>query len=303
MGRTYRRDVNDVAGWVLVGIAVLVFAYIVPAVVRSRQVVVDSRVDDRYSDDLRIVATAGHRPVVVTGGGRAFVHPRQHVQERAMASIDVQLDAASARHLASMRAARVAAASRRAAAARRRLLMTVVLAVAAAGGWAGYALASWSIAAAIGATAVLAVVVVLGRRAAAAGAAAEERWAQQIEIATKRDRRGAPSRARQEARLRVDIDPAALTASPSAMAVKVASADDEAGWTPIPVPPPAYTLKQAVPRRQISREVMEAETETLDAVGEPAAPSSAASQATDEAADAGSSFDVQAVLARRRAVG
>jgi hypothetical protein len=314
--------VGELAGWVLLGIGVLVFAYILPAAIRSRQVVVDSRVEDRYSGDLRIVATAGHRQELPASSSRVFVHARHTTEENPMSSpADRQLAAADARRLAAARAARAAASSRRAAAARRRLALTLVMLLATAAGWAAYGALSWPLVVGIAPTVALLAVVLLGRRAAAAGAAADARWERELASITTHARNRAESSARESGtpRLRVDVDPTALLAEPSRADTRMrrtaAAVDDPAAWTPIPVPPPAYTLKRAAPRRDVPPFLADQPTELMDAV-ETTAPleseaeemetvqdveSGAAQQA--ETAAAAPSMNVQAVLARRRAAG
>lgn len=307
---------GDIAGWVLVGIGVLVFAYILPAVIRSRQVVVDSRADDRYSDDLRIVATAGPRQVAPPSNGRVFVHPSRANEEALMSSpADRQLAAADARRLAAARAARAAASSRRAAAARRRLALTGVLLVATAGLWAGFALLSWPLVAPVLATVALGGVVVLGRRAATAGNAADARWERELAVIASHARDRATSHARRAGKpqLRVDVDPTSLLAD-SAPAIHPEGAagrgNDRPGWTPVPVPPPAYTLKQSAPRREVSPLVMGAPTEVMDPVSERTDGASAVVENEEHARGRAEkrvavepAIDVQAVLARRRAAG
>lgn len=313
---------DDLAGWVLLGIVVLVFAYILPAVIRSRQVVVDSRVGDRYSGDLRIVATAGDRPSVTTGSTRVLVHHRQSEEHIMRSSADRLLAASDARRLAAARAARAAASSRRAAAARRRFALTIVVGLLTAAGWAGYGLLSWPLLAGVVPTLALLGVVLLGRRAAAQGDAADARWEREIAQITSQARKRVESTARASGRpqLRVDVDPALLLAEPAGTASRPApraAMTDGSGWTPVPVPPPAYTLKPTAPRREVSPLVMEAETEQMDAVRveEPASdaveqgsgePEIEVAEAAASAAPADSAepvMDVQAVLARRRAAG
>jgi hypothetical protein len=316
--------VGELAGWVLLGIVVLVFAYILPAAIRSRQVVVDSRAEDRYSGDLRIVATAGHRQELPTSSSRVFVHARHTTEENPMSSpADRQLAAADARRLAAARAARAAASSRRAAAARRRLALTLVLLLATAAGWAAYGVLSWPLAVGIAPTVALLGVGLLGRRAAAAGAAADARWERELASITTHARNRAESSARESGRprLRVDVDPTALLAEPSHAGARVRhtapATDDPAAWTPIPVPPPAYTLKQAAPRREVPPFLADQPTELMDAVDTDAPTESgseeletreavetrAGQQAEAETADAAPAMNVQAVLARRRAAG
>ena len=45
----------DVQGWVVVGLALVLFAYLVPHLVATRQQFADSRVEDRFSTGLRVV--------------------------------------------------------------------------------------------------------------------------------------------------------------------------------------------------------------------------------------------------------
>lgn len=307
---------GDLAGWVLLGIVVLVFAYILPTAIRSRQVVVDSRVEDRYSGDLRIVATAGHRPVAITSTSRVFVHARRTTEEGPMSSVDRQLAASDARRLAAARAARAAAASRRAAAASRRLALTVLLLLVTAGAWAGFALLSWPVVAAVLASLALVGVVLLGRRAAAAGSAADARWEREMSsiLAHSRERSAASARQSGRPRLRMDVDPTALLSEPvraaeSPRETPRVTADPKA-WTPVAVPPPAYTLKQSAPRREVSPLVMEQATELMDAVDASDVEMPTVGEveelpatAVEQAKPVEPSMNVQAVLARRRAAG
>jgi hypothetical protein len=300
--------VGDIAGWVLLGIGVIVFAYILPTAIRSRQVVVDSRVDDRYSDDLRIVATAGRRQASAPTTGRVFVHPVRANEEVPMSSpADRQLAAADARRLAAARAARAAASSRRAAAARRRLVLTGLLLVVAAGLWAGFALLTWPLVAPIVATVALAGVVLLGRRAATAGNAADARWERELAAITAQARQRASSSARKSGKpqLRVDVDPTTLVTEPARVVEpEGAPAEPQEGaWTPVPVPPPAYTLKQSAPRREVSPLVMGAATEVIEPVATGGGEGSPVVEAAQTRTPVEPAIDVQAVLARRRAAG
>lgn len=302
---------GDLAGWVLLGIVVLVLAYILPVAIRSRQVVVDSRVDDRYSGDLRVVATAGHRPVATPGSTRVLVHQRLNEEHPMKSQADRLLAASDARRLAAARAARAAASSSRAAAARRRLLLTVAVAGLTVAGWVGWGLLSWPMLAGIVPAVALVGVIALGRRAAALGAAADARWEREIaQITAQAHRRSASKvRASGRPRLRVDVDPTTLVTDAAPAPEKPAETPSEpASWTPVPVPPPAYTLKQSAPRRQVSPLVMDAPTERMDPVAEPApgaapAEERSAEPAAETTTPVAPAMDVQAVLARRRAAG
>ncbi|WP_418605337.1 hypothetical protein [Georgenia sp. SUBG003] len=61
-------------GYVVVALTLILLGYLLPHVVRTRQLLLESRVEDRFSGDLRIVATAG---TPGTAPGRA-VHARGH---------------------------------------------------------------------------------------------------------------------------------------------------------------------------------------------------------------------------------
>jgi len=237
-----------------------------------------------------------------------------------MSSVDRQLAAADARRLAAARAARAAASSRRAASASRRLALTVLLLLVTGGAWAGHALLSWPLVVAIVASVALVGVVLLGRRAAAAGAAADARWQREMGsiVAHSHERSAASARQSGRPRLRVDVDPTTLLAEPhtptDAVVKKPAVPADPRAWTPVAVPPPAYTLKQSAPRREVSALVMDQPTELMDAVevvetetpaaeAEPEEFAASAVDSAEPALSAEPSMDVQAVLARRRAAG
>lgn len=220
---------------------------------------------------------------------------------------DRQLAAADARRLAAARAARAAASSRRAAAARRRLALTGLMLVAAAGLWAGFALLTWPVVAPVLATVALAGVVLLGRRAATAGNAADARWERELEAiaAHARDRASSSVRKSGRPQLRVDVDPTTLVAEPASAIEPEAAAQEprEGAWTPVPVPPPAYTLKQSAPRREVSPLVMGAPTEVIEPVTTERDEAAPAVEATEKRTPVEPAIDVQAVLARRRAAG
>lgn len=220
---------------------------------------------------------------------------------------DRQLAAADARRLAAARAARAAASSRRAAAARRRLALTGLLLLGAAGLWAGFALLTWPIVAPILATVALAGVVLLGRRAATAGNAADARWERELEAIAvhARDRASSSVRRSGKPQLRVDVDPTTLVAeaAPAIVPEAAAHAPREGAWTPVPVPPPAYTLKQSAPRREVSPLTMGAPTEVIEPVAAEGGEAAPAVEPAQKRTPVEPAIDVQAVLARRRAAG
>ena len=282
----------EVQGWVVVALALVMFGYLVPYLVRSRQQLADSRVDDRFSGAMRVVVT-GTTPKRTTGEhhtpARPYLHdPRRRTENPAVnrPMSPTERSAADARRLAALRAARAAEISRRQAAARRRLILTLVLLTASIGGWTAVGASGASIALGLVPTVLLGAVLVLGRRAAKAAA-----------------RRNAADRA---AMARLQLTPAARSAGTRAVAGSrthspqvtaagpaVTAADDattaddatpEAGptpsaddtttdatatstaatepatsrsWTPVPVPVPSYTLKAPAPRRDVAAHVPE----------------------------------------------
>src|SRR5690606_37537827 len=167
--------VVDVQGWVVVGLAVILFGYLVPHLVQTRHQLGQSRVEDRFSGTLRIVATGATVRRSAPGehhgaaGSRPYLHdPRRRTEAPAVnrPTTPSERAAAEARRLAAARAARAAEISRRKAAARRRLVLTLVLLTASVAGWVGFGVASMSVALGAVPTALLAVVLVRGRRAA-----------------------------------------------------------------------------------------------------------------------------------------
>lgn len=211
----------DISGYVVLGIATLFFLYLMPQLIRSRQDVVDSRVDDRFSADLRILATAGTvgsppRPVFDDDGApRAYLHdPRLRTEvsamnrppalgSRAASTTTPRTSAGTPRPTPAVTsaasqaraAARAESVRRRRAAARRRLVLTLVLLAATVGAWAGVASGLTAAAVAAIPTLLLAAVLVLGRRAAIAGQRIEQAWRQEDARASAEP---APARAARE---------------------------------------------------------------------------------------------------------
>ncbi|WP_139177844.1 hypothetical protein [Ruania alba] len=309
----------ELAGWVVLAIAVMFFGYLVPTAIRSRQVVLDSRVADRFSAELRVLARAGESTTEdsTISSTRGYLHRPRTEEETTMHSpVAQRLAAADVRRAAAARAARAAAASRRAAAAKRRLVLTLALLAATAAGWALVSMSSVHIAAGIAPTLAFLAVLVLGRRAAAAARVADARWAAEIERARKADQTRAarhPERpaevTEQRSSLRIEIDPETVETADESATTRPALPEGE-GWTPVPVPAPMYTMKPAAPRREQTPVAVE---ETAPLAQEIAAEEAAAVEEAEEArptADgtrpsnvAAPSVDLQAVLERRRAVG
>jgi hypothetical protein len=250
-------------------LAGLWLAYLVPYKLRHRQQLLESRVDDRYSEALRVVAVTRRAPKAGTGqrGGRTvgrlgpahagttgLLTPGRGLVVTATGgtggeTVDrphatpERITAEAARRAAQTRAARAAASARRAAAARRRAVLAVVLLVAAVGGWTAVGLVpAASIAVGLAPTALLGLVLVAGRRAVVAGKRNDEAMARQIveadELAT-RPRSGvirtvAPA-ATASASGATPVAPASAAAVPTAPAVTApvrASAKGKASQTP-----------------------------------------------------------------------
>ncbi|WP_447925667.1 hypothetical protein [Georgenia muralis] len=176
----------ELQGFVVIGLTLILLGFLLPHLVRSRQLALDCRVEDRFSGDLRILTTGASRPVTVNRTGEAgqhfrpaarpFLHDPTRRPEAPMNRPGARSERTDdARALASARAARAARVARRAAAARRRLALTFVLLVATAAGWAGFALASTSWVLGAVPAALLATVLVLGRRTAVKAAAHDKR--------------------------------------------------------------------------------------------------------------------------------
>jgi len=271
------------------GLAVVLFGYLVPHLVHTRHQMAQSRVEDRFSTTLRVVTTGGTAkppgPRQHHGGAesRPYLHdPRRRTEAPAVnrPTTPGERAAAEARRLAAARAARAAEISRRKAAARRRLVLTIVLLALTVAGWLGVGVANMTVVAGAVPTVLLATVLVLGRRAAKIAArrnAADRAAMARLELRpAPRTRGGQGSTAAQAAASSapaVDAPPSRTedesTAAPEedapsspvaeegpAAVTEDASADAPAAeqreWTPVPVPAPAYTLKAPAPRRDIA---------------------------------------------------
>nr|WP_297425826.1 hypothetical protein [uncultured Actinotalea sp.] len=367
------------AGLVLVAVAGLWIAYLVPHRSRYRQDLLESRADDRFSEHLRVLrvsrdgdrSTAGGRVPGAPGPHRTTgvrLHPERRggggTMDRPHGTTD-RVVADAARRAAAERAQRVAHLARRRAAARRRALLTAVLLVAVVAGWTTVAaVAAPVLAGAIPSVALLGVLG-LGRAAVRAGERADAAWAagaaerQALPAATAGARTVGravrPSEARTEVLARVprqrttaaDAERAqaagATTALPTQRGERPAvasstslpsaavgagpttSAQDErtepapapqrtSAWSPVPVPPPSYTLKPSAPRREPAPLPAEDELATPAAragvdvrtdpsVADGTAAGVSATPPAERAAQAPASLDLDAILARRRASG
>ncbi|MGC0272959.1 hypothetical protein ACO0LV_08185 [Pseudactinotalea sp. Z1739] len=185
-------QVESVAGFVLLAIVLMSLGYLLPALIRSRQVVSDARVDDRFSTNLRVLARAGGTPPRYSSTARVYLHtPSAREPEAPMdrqPAPPASRSAAEARRVAAMRAARAAAASRRAAAARRRRALLLGLVFLTAALWTLFVTITLPIAAPIAASVLLVAAGVAGRRAAVRAAFAETREAERTDRTTHTDR-------------------------------------------------------------------------------------------------------------------
>jgi hypothetical protein len=199
--------VHQFAGPVLVVLAGLWLAYLVPHKMRHRQQLLESRADDRYSEALRVVAVTRRTPAAdglrtgrvvrrVTGpahaGTTGLLTPGTGLPALAGSrtggeTVDrphatpERVTAAAARRAAQARAARAAAAGRRAAAARRRAALAAFLLVAMIVCWVVVGLAPAApVLVGLVPTVLLAAVLVAGRHAVVAGRRHDEALAHQI---------------------------------------------------------------------------------------------------------------------------
>jgi len=183
------------SGWVFVALTVIVLGYLVPHLVRSREVMVESRVTDRFSRQLRLVQpeTAGPERSY-RSDTRPLVHNPEISRRRteALAMIRPTTPVAhrvNARELAAARAARAAEISRRAAAARRRMTLALTLAIITVAVIAGVAFGPVAWGWAVLPTAALGAVLFTGQKAAV--------------IAARQDAKARAEMARLDQRLRL----------------------------------------------------------------------------------------------------
>lgn len=313
-------------------------AYLVPHKLRHRQQLVESRVDDRFSENLRVVAVSdrpGRAPRPQVAGNGADCRPAGtsglltpgrgvlvttsaatggRTVDRPTAQQD-RITAEVARRTAQTRAAHAASVARRGAAARRRgLLAGGLVVLTAAGTLAAVALPAVTWVAATVPAVLLTAVVVLGRRAVLVGRQNDAAFAEVMARATA-DAQAARERA---ARAVTGAHPVVARAGVTGHAVRPSDdlrtqaiarvrTSDEAGWSPVPVPRPTYALKAEAPRREpVALENLEGSTHAAPMA--PPAATPAAMPAETVAAPVAlpattGSIDLDAVLAKRRASG
>ena len=350
-------------GYILLAILTLFFVYFLPSLIRSAQVVAEARIEDRFSGNLQIIATAGQKSPIEVSTARTYLHPPRKSEHPMNTPVARKLAAADARRVAAARAARAAAASRRVAAAKRRMLLFSVLGALTISGWILTATVSfvWVVPALL--TALTVGVIELGRRAAAAGAKADAELAERVRVAEARAgiypgegvaaklkasrsagagdsaaKNSADSETGSSAATAEEMPTVDMLEPSSSLRVEVdpAKIDEAQGsWTPVPVPPPAYTLKAEVRRKlaepyaaPVAADAADVEADTDSAQAAPEVPAEAerapgkipsfavststdvasadaepAGEATSEPEATTGSLNVQEILARRRAVG
>ncbi|MGF0117975.1 hypothetical protein ACQFYA_16900 [Promicromonospora sp. Marseille-Q5078] len=191
---------TSAAGLAVLALFVLWLGFWVPHRLRHRQQLLESRMDDRFSGGLRVLAVAeagGARGVSTpTGGAVPLLVPGTTSDggggERPMGLDD---DRSASRALTAPRAespaadrpreSRLALLELRAARARRRLLLTVLLLLATAAGWVVVALGLVSWYAGAVPSALLLAVLVLGRVAVLQARRTDARWAAERKAAQR----------------------------------------------------------------------------------------------------------------------
>ena len=215
------------------------------------------------------------------------------------------------RRAAAERAARAAHLARRRAGARRRALLATTLLVLAVAGWAAVVAGGLP---ALGAvpSALLVAVLGLGRRAVVAGRRADAAWAAGAAARAAVPRSTRPTavgHARRPSDASTEVFARVPTQAPVVereVGERVAEAPAEPTWAPVPVPRPTYSLKPAVRRPDPAPLVLDERTDDV-------AGAAAAGRTDDTVAPGHESvdgpvgpavgFDLDAVLARRRASG
>lgn len=324
---------SQTAGVLSVAVAVLWIAYLVPHRLRYRQQLAESRTDDRFSERLRVVRVAGTTPGArperhpVAPQGRVLLHPPRRgggPVDRPHGLTD-RVVADAVRRTAAERAARAAHLARRRAAARRRALLATTLLALSVTGWVVVA-AGGLFALGVAPTALLAVVLVLGRRAVVAGRRADAAWAagaparaavprstrptavghaRRPDEATTEVIARVPAEVTAEQRAAVEAGPRAETEQEAARQDAAAGVEEESGptWAPVPVPRPTYSLKPAVRRPDPAPLVLDERESAPAAAADDDARTDQVAEEVAPAPTAAAGFDLDAVLARRRAAG
>ena len=221
--------VQQIAGVIALGVIALWFFYVIPQQLRFRQQALQSRVEDRFSAELKVLKVAGQQPAEVPQTEQHLpllltrkMVPAQQVQHltsgglmnrpaassayRPQAPIGARAAAYSAggtftpANVEKIRAERSRLLARRRAAARRRAVLASVLLVATVTGAAlagAGVVAGWLLGLAFAPAVLLAGVLILGRRAVIGNRAADARFESRYagtEVLTQRVGSGAVAR-------------------------------------------------------------------------------------------------------------
>lgn len=255
----------------------LILGYLVPALVRRRQAVAMSRVDDRFSRDLRVVARGGSSSdrrqaarlpsTTALVAAPMIIGPRgEELTVNRPPGMADRRTANEARRVAAVRAALAARRAEQAAAARRRLVLTLALVVVSGIAWAAVAFAQFSVLLAAFPTVVLVGVLWLGVRAAQAERA---EWSQVPTSLTEPRSVSVGGPTYSPAQLRAHL--AATGAAPAApsSATTAAADGDQAGrlsWSTgeIPVEAPAEPQAPAQPDVDVDSPVLAEQQEARE---------------------------------------
>lgn len=257
--------VDQLSGIVLAVCAGALFLIVVSYLAKRRRGLVDSRTEDRFSADLRVLTVAHARReadrsheresrTLAAGGPRrghvlsAATHrTRKETAMKRPYGVEDRAVARAHQRVAAQRQRLDDARARRAAAAKRRLLLTCVLLLGSVAGWVAVVVSALTWIVPMATTLLLGLVLVLGRRAAVAGqrfdaeTVADLKDAQEDAVEAQEQamrRRRAPSEVADFAMVDPDMNVRRVPQS--------AIGGDE--WTPVPVPTPAYQLKARASR-------------------------------------------------------
>ncbi|WP_425956067.1 hypothetical protein [Xylanimonas sp. McL0601] len=190
---------SSAAGLAALALFVLVLGYWVPQRVRQRQQLAESRIEDRFSGSLRVLAVAaGSVPLPVPGvdvpalagpapaGLLTMAAGPQPLKVPVHAGRSAREETPMAEPQVTARPSRLELLEERAKRARRRLTITLFLLLATVAVWAAVPLTPLLWFAGIAPTALLVVVLLLGRAAAVRARRADARWAAERRAAERR---------------------------------------------------------------------------------------------------------------------
>lgn len=271
------------AGWIIGALAVLVAAYWTPALIKNRNEVIETPVEDRFSPDLKLVPLAKEQPGLVVRGEAGRNQPRilPHVAvcgpERRVQAVEAEsiggfsmadsqrisgeFVSSTSREMAKLRASRAARIAKENAAGKRRfaifgvaLTLLVAFVVAAA-----FSTFSWWFL--LVPAAVMGAVLAEGRfayRRSVEKARAEAELLQQLREARKSERmryhrlRSSVERRIAEATPVIETGTSTTSSSQDSTGEgKTEGTSELAEWTPRELPAPAYARAAKAPRRRV----------------------------------------------------